>query len=199
MVDNSDYIPADAILFDKAFEILFDAIDPNAAELRAEINRLLETETSGPEYDDAVDKFDVARWDVDIFFRNELRYGALEARQRDPYTGKEMGVSAKDWEDPAILIGDDLAFPPIYFLKADFDAWLKKVLGENKERGRPPKERKFAERACNALWGGRPPKDIGTTEARKRVTQWCFDNMPHKETIVPGDDTIDRATGRKKG
>jgi hypothetical protein len=131
MVDNSDYIPANAIRFDKAFERLFGAIDPNAAELKAEIDHAVKTETSGPEYDDAVDRWEAARTDVDIFFRNELRNGALDARQRDPYTGEEMRVSAKDWEISAILTGEDLAFPPIYFLEAEFDPWLKKVLGEN--------------------------------------------------------------------
>ena len=125
MVDNSDYIPANAIRF--------------VGELRAEINRLIETETSGPEYDDAVDKFDVARRDVDIFFRNELRFEALNAYQRDPYTGDQLRVPAKDWENPAILPGEDLAFPPIYFLEGEFDPWLKKAKGDIKKHGRPPR------------------------------------------------------------
>jgi hypothetical protein len=99
MVDNSDYVPANAIRFDKAFERIFDAIDPNAPELKAEIDRLIETETSGPEYDNAVDRWEAAQSDVDIFFRNELRFEALYAYQRDPYTRDQLKVDAKDWEN----------------------------------------------------------------------------------------------------
>jgi hypothetical protein len=84
MVDNSDYIPANAIRFGDAFERLFDAIDPNAAELKAELDRLIEAEA---DYDDAMDRWDVARTEVDNFFRNELRFESLNAYQRDPYTG----------------------------------------------------------------------------------------------------------------
>jgi hypothetical protein len=95
MVDNSDYIPANAIRFGEAFERLFDAIDPNAGELRAEINCLIETETSGPEYDDAVDKFDVARRDVDLFFRNELRMALWMPVSVTRIPGRRCGFQQK--------------------------------------------------------------------------------------------------------
>ena len=138
MVDNSDYIPANAIRFGEAFERLFDAIGPNAAELRAELNRLIEAEA---DYDDTIDRWNIARAEVDNFFRNELRFEALNAYQRDPYTGAPLQIPAKDWENPAILQGEDLAFPPIYFLQAEFDPWLKKAKGGIKKHGRhkPPR------------------------------------------------------------
>jgi hypothetical protein len=136
MVDNSDYIPVNAIRFGQAFERVFDAIDPNAAELRAELDRLIEAEA---DYDDAIDRWDIARTEVDNFFRNELRFEALNAYQRDPYTGDQLRVPAKDWENPAILPGEDLAFPPIYFLEGEFDPWLKKAKGDIKKHGRPPR------------------------------------------------------------
>jgi hypothetical protein len=136
MVDNSDYIPANAIRFGEAFERLFDAIDPNAGELRAELDRLIEAEA---DYDDAIGRWDIARTEVDNFLRNGLRFEALNAYQRDPYTGDQLRVPAKDWENPAILPGEDLAFPPIYFLEAEFDPWLKKAKGDIKTHGRPPR------------------------------------------------------------
>src|SRR4029077_9241540 len=75
MVDNSDYIPANAIRFGEAFERLFDAIGPNAAELRAELNRLIEAEA---DYDDTIDRWNIVRAEVDDFFRNELRFEGFE-------------------------------------------------------------------------------------------------------------------------
>ena len=124
MADTSDYIPTNGIRFDKAFERLFDA-DPRAAELRTKLDRLVVVDISGgPDYDDALGKWGVARKDVDLFFRGELQNGALKAYQRDPYTGQELLVSPEDWQDAPILPGEDLAFPPIYFLKSEFEAWL---------------------------------------------------------------------------
>jgi len=131
MADTSDYIPTNGIRFDKAFERLFDA-DPRAAELRTKLDRLVEVDISGgPEYDDALGKWSVARKDMDVFFRRELRIGALKAYQRDPYTGQELLISTKDWEDAPILPGEDLAFPPIYFLKSEFEAWLPNASARN--------------------------------------------------------------------
>jgi hypothetical protein len=79
MADTSDYIPANGIRFDRAFERLFDA-DPRAAELRTKLDRLIEVDASGgPEYDDALGKWGVARKDVDLLFRRALRSGALNA------------------------------------------------------------------------------------------------------------------------
>jgi hypothetical protein len=69
-----------------------------------------------------------------LVFRTDLRNGALDAYQRDPYTGEELKVSSKDWESAAILPGEELAFPPIYFLKSEFEAWLLNVSG--RVRGR---------------------------------------------------------------
>jgi hypothetical protein len=121
MAEISDYVPADGVRFDKAFERLFE-MDPRAAELRAKLD-------GGAAYDDAVDGWEAVRKDVDLVFRTDLRNGALNAYQRDPYTGEELKVSSKDWESAAILPGEELAFPPIYFLKSEFEAWLLDVSG----------------------------------------------------------------------
>jgi hypothetical protein len=193
MVDNSDYIPANAIRFGVAFERLFDAIDSNAGELRAEIDRLIETETSGPEYDDAVDKFDVARRDVDIFFRNELRFEALYAYQRDPYTGDPLQVPAKDWENPAILPGEDLAFPPIYFLEAEFDPWLKKAKGDIKKHGRRPSAVKVAQRVISLLYPNGVPDQKSTQAVTDEVDKHCRE----RGEIPPSYSSVERALGRR--
>jgi hypothetical protein len=118
MAEISDYVPADGVRFDKAFERLFE-LDPRAAELRAKLD-------GGAAYDDAVDGWEAVRKD--------LRNGALDAYQRDPYTGEELKVSSKDWESAAILPGEELAFPPIYFLKSEFEAWLLTVSGRVSEQ-----------------------------------------------------------------
>ena len=132
MADTSDYIPANGIRFDKAFERLFDT-DPRAAELRTKIDRLIDTNISrGSEYDDAIDKWRTVRRDMDLFLRTELKNGALNAYQRDPYTGEDLRVSTKDWEDAAILAGEDLEFPPIYFVKSEFEAWLPQASGRER-------------------------------------------------------------------
>jgi hypothetical protein len=131
MAEISDYIPADGIRFDKAFERLFD-MDPRAAELRTKLD-------GGAAYDDAVDGWDAVRKDVDLVIRTELRNGALNAYQRDPYTGAELKLSSKDWGNAAVLPGEELAFPPIYFLKSEFEAWLPSVSG--RVSGRQTQER----------------------------------------------------------
>jgi hypothetical protein len=131
MAEISDYVPADGVRFDKAFERLFE-MDPRTAELRAKLD-------GGTGYDDAVDGWDAVRKDVDLVFRTDLRNGALNAYQRDPYTGEELKVLSKDWESAAILPGEELAFPPIYFLKSEFEAWLLNVSG--RVSGRQTQER----------------------------------------------------------
>ena len=97
MAEISDYIPANEIRFDKAFERLFD-LDPRAAELSAKLD-------GGAGYDDSVDEWDTVR-------------------SRFP-----PRLSTKDWETAAILPGEELAFPPIYFLQSEFEAWLVKISG----------------------------------------------------------------------
>jgi hypothetical protein len=194
MADTSDYIPANAIRFDDAFERLFDA-DSRAPELRTAIDRLveaIEAEDSG-EYEDVMDKWDIVRRELDAFFRQELSYGALIARRRDPYTGEEQKVPPKDWEGIAILPGADLEFPPSYFLGGEFDAWLEKTQGNIKKRGRPPKGRDAVEEARIALWGDAAIREAPSV-ACDMVIQWLNDN----KGTFPSDDTILRGLGIKK-
>ena len=80
MAEISDYIPTNGIRYDEAFERLFD-MDPRAAELRAMLNE-------GTEYDGAIDQWESTRKQVDLVLRAELRRGALNAYQRDLYTGR---------------------------------------------------------------------------------------------------------------
>jgi hypothetical protein len=137
MVEISDYIPANGIRYDKAFERLFD-LDSRAAELRTKLDE-------GAGYDGAIDAWDSVRKDIDVALRTELRNGALSAYQRDPYTGEELRLSTKDWEGAAILPGEELAFPPIYFLQSEFEAWLLKASGRFRDARRRRDERNAAD------------------------------------------------------
>jgi hypothetical protein len=121
MAEISDYIPTDGIRYDEAFERLFD-LDPGAAELRAKLNE-------GTGYDGAIDEWDSRRQHIDLVLRTELRNGALSAYQRDLYTGEQLRLATKDWEGVAILPGEELSFPPIYFLQSEFEAWLLQASG----------------------------------------------------------------------
>jgi hypothetical protein len=121
MAEISDYIPTNGIRYDEAFERLFD-MDPRAAELRAKLNE-------GTEYDGAIDEWDSTRKHIDLVLRTELRDGALNAYQRDLYTGEQLQLSTKDWEGAAILPGEELSFPPIYFLQSEFETWLSNSSG----------------------------------------------------------------------
>ncbi len=116
MAEISDYIPTNGIRYDEAFERLFD-LDPRAAGLRALLN-------DGAEDDGAIDQWESTRKQVDLVLRAELRCGALNAYQRDLYTGEQLRLLPKDWEGVAILPGEELSFPPIYFVNSEFEAWL---------------------------------------------------------------------------
>jgi hypothetical protein len=133
MAEISDYIPTNGIRYDEAFERLFD-MDPRAAELRAKLNE-------GTEDDGAIDEWDSTRQHVDIVLRAELRNGALNAYQRDLYTGEQLRLATKDWEGAAILPGEELAFPPIYFVKSEFEAWLLRASGRFRDNRRQPDQR----------------------------------------------------------
>jgi hypothetical protein len=192
MVDNSDYIPANAIRFGEAFERLFEAIDPNATELKAELDRLIEAEA---DYDDAIDRWDIARTEVDDFFRDELRFEALNAYQRDPYTGHPLQVPAKDWENPAILPGEDLAFPPIYFLEAEFDLWLKKAKGDIKKHERRPGAVETTKRVIDTMYPNGVPNDKAAWTVWNEVSEYCRD--PAHPERPPSYSSVQRALGRR--
>jgi hypothetical protein len=194
MVDNSDYIPANAIRFDEAFERLFDA-DPRASEIRAELDRLIEAELSGPEYDEAWDRVEVVQKEVGEFFRNELKNGALDAYRRDPYTGQELKIPPNEWEDALILAGTDLEFPPSYFLETEFDSWLKKTKGDIRKHGRRPSAVETAKRVINALYPNGVPNDKATSTVWNEVGEYCRD--PEHREWPPSYSSVQRALGRR--
>jgi hypothetical protein len=130
MAEISDYIPANGVRYDEAFDRLFD-LDPRATELRAKLNE-------GTEYDGAIDEWDSRRQHIDVVLRTELKDGALNAYQRDLYTGEQLRLSGKDWESLAILPGEELSFPPIYFLKSEFDTWLLTASGRFRDGQEQP-------------------------------------------------------------
>jgi hypothetical protein len=200
MADISDHIPADAIRFDEAFKRLCDA-DPRAAEVRAELDHL------GAELDRPEAKVSVLQWadpynklqdlerDVGRFFLHELKYGALNAYRRDPRIGQEVRVPAEEWEGSEIWAGDYVSFPPIYFRKSEFAAWLRKVSGR-KGRGRPPDQRKKAKDILVAVFGtAQPPEEIDDDDLYAAAKQYCVD----KQISYPPDKTTFlRASGRRQ-
>jgi hypothetical protein len=197
MADTSDYIPTNGIRFDEAFERFFDA-DPRATELRTKIDRVIEAEVSGPEYDDTMDEWDIVRTDLDLFFRQELSNGALVARRRDPYTGEEQKVPPKDWEGIAILPGADLEFPPSFFLEAEFEPWLRKVRGASRksspslDRARRALTEKFGDPIPDTI-----PRDVSNTQLEGIVSNWCR-NQGLMPKDWPSETHIRRAAGRRR-
>jgi hypothetical protein len=138
MVDPSTGIPADGISFDKAFELVFDAMRPDAGELRAAIEGAVEGQ---PEDDEIWAQWQAAILEVDAFFRTELGYdlspNALTAYQRHPW-GIEQ-VAQRYWQEAPIQPGAVNETPPIFFLRAEFEAWLRnKTSLPKKQGGRPP-------------------------------------------------------------
>jgi hypothetical protein len=185
MADTSDRIPANAIRFDEAFNRLLDA-DPRTAEVRAELDRLYGAQLhDGPEWDDAYNKLQEIEQDVGRALREALRYGPLKAYQRNSNTGLQEPVPPEDWERIIIGAGDAVTFPPIYFLKSEFDDWLQKIQGNTQKRGRPPKGRDAVKEARIALWGDAPITEEPSA-ARDKVIQWLNDN----KGTFPSDDTI---------
>jgi hypothetical protein len=132
MAEISDYIPSNGIRYDEAFEHLFD-LDPRAAELRALLN-------DGTANDGAIDQWESMRKQVDLVLRAELRHGALNAYQRDLYTGEQLRLATKDWEGVAILPGEELSFPPIYFVKSEFETWLSTASHRFRNVGKQPRQ-----------------------------------------------------------
>jgi hypothetical protein len=130
MADPSSGIPADGISFSKAFDRVFDAIRPDAAELRAAIECALEDQ---PEHDEIWARFQAAIVEVDVFFRNELAYdlspNTLIAYQRYLTRGDEQ-VDPRYWRMPALVPGAADESPPIFFWKSEFDSWLLRIWGK---------------------------------------------------------------------
>src|SRR5262249_45598137 len=134
----------------------------------------------------------IARQRVYEFLRDELISGALTAYQRDTEMREWVAVNPRNWLEPLLDPGMDLFVdPPRFFYRKDLAAWLKKVTGNIKKRGRPPIESETAERAIKAL-GKALHNEMKPKQKRDRIIQWCFD---HKEK-VPSDETIDRVLGK---
>ena len=194
MADISDHIPANAIRFDEAFKRLVDA-DARTAEVRAELDRLYEAKVpDGPQWANAWNKWEDIEREVADCFQEELIGGAVDAYRRDRHTGQDLRVPAEDWKDAEIVAGDYKAFPPIYFLKSEFEAWLVKASGRTR-RGRPPDQRKKAEDILLAVFGTvKPPEDITNDALWEAVNDHCK-NKP--VSFPPDRTTFLRASGRR--
>jgi hypothetical protein len=197
MADLSDHIPANATRFDEGFKRLCDA-DPRAAEVRTEFDRFeldrLEGKVCAPQMADAYNKLEDIERDVADFFLEELSCGSLAAYRRDPHTGQDLRVPAEEWNYAEIVAGDYKTFPPVYFLKVEFDAWFRKVQGKNRKKGSPVLE--LAGRALRTKFGDHVPR-LPIKELTRSVHGWCKEQeIPENEW--PSPTHILRAAGRRK-
>lgn len=202
MANLSESIPANGILFHDAFALLFNAMRPDADALNATLNRLGQTaldrvitpEADEPEHQEFWDKWNAAHNEVEPILLEALRSGALMARRFSSRSGLELLVPLVHWQAVLVLSGEDLEYPPIYFQKQEFDAWLRRIQGNTPKRGRPPKARDSVTRAVEELFGGAPPKDMSFRSVLDEIILWHSNN----NLGAPSDDTILRALGRRK-
>jgi hypothetical protein len=163
--DKSNPIPAATIgLADAYFDVLC-AITPNLGDLYDQVERTelemlqYEHETGNePDHNDfnwALDGIERAQRQAQQFFRRSLVAQELAAYVQIPETGEFVPLGAAGWEaaDPSLLGGilDDYggtmenpSHPeamvggvrfPVFFLKKDFDRWLKRTFPQG--GGRP--------------------------------------------------------------
>jgi hypothetical protein len=220
MTDTSDRIPANAISYSEAFKRVFAIKRPDPDELRARVERALadaaakaraarggedprDLVADDDNYETAVrDDYDqlledTAVREVDTWFRDQLANGALTAYQYDPGRGKELEVPVSYWQAPPFLPGDDLEYEPIYFLKSEFEAWLRKARGVSR-KGSPRLD--HAKRALTEKFGDpipdNIPKDVSNRQLEQIVYDWCR-NQGIKPGDWPSETNIRRAAGRR--
>jgi hypothetical protein len=201
MADFSDGIPANGILFNEAFALLFNALCPDADELNATLNRLGQTaldraitpESVDPEHQAFWDKWNAAHKEVEPILLEALRSGTLIARRFSSRTGLEMFVPLDYWQADLILQGEDLEYPPIYFLKSEFETWLHRIIRRDQNPGRHPIELARARRAIRALHPDGVPGWMTTTAVTKEVAGFCLE----QKEIPPSYSSVQRALGRR--
>jgi hypothetical protein len=136
MQDELDRVPADAIFYSEAFERVFDALHPNAARLRAEIEQISvmtsanftnpDKELEGRRHE-IFKEWEEARSKTQNFFRNQLAMGELDFYQRDSVTGEKLRLHPDLFLSKYAFnrFSPDPLDPPIFFIKADFETWLE--------------------------------------------------------------------------
>jgi hypothetical protein len=203
-------IPVKGLLLSKAFERLFDLMQPDAEQLRAAIAQtsVVTTQeavtTVRTDHLEAWTSWDAARREVQQFFYSELAAGNLTTYRRDPATGELLAIGPHHWMAPQLLPEVDDEEPPMFVLKAEFDDWLQgtgliqgsKGVGKKGKKKRAP-DRELAIRALEELFpGGVPDQAVVLNKTVvDQVVKWCREHEPQRKK--PSTDTILRAAGRK--
>jgi hypothetical protein len=201
MADLSDSIPANGILFNDAFALLFNAICSDADALNATLNRLGQTaldrvttpEADEPEHQEFWDKWDSAHKEVEPILLEALRSGTLIARRFNSRAALVQFVPLEYWQADLLLPGDDLEYPPIYFVKSEFETWLRRIIRRDQNPGRHPIELERAIRAIRTLHSDGVPDWMTTTAVTKEVEGYCIE----QKEIPPSYSSVQRALGRR--
>jgi hypothetical protein len=198
MIGTAETIPADGIFFDKALDRVFDARRPDAAELRAAIEKtsVMSVESfeshdqAWTRWDDAWRHWEEARSEIRKWFRDELAIGALDVYRRDPVTGESLKLN------PRVFVFEyaNHENPPVFFLQTDFERWLRNIQGQ-KRKGSPVLDRanKILERVFQSKIPDRNEMD---NKALLRAVDKYLKENPGEPPLT--DSTILRAAGRKK-
>jgi hypothetical protein len=144
------------------------------------------------------------RKQVNLFLRSELENGGLTACVRDPRSSSILqlhseGWIPREWDDyiPPGIWTDfvdgsyeepgpsgtliDGALRPVFFMRSEFQAWLKETFGAGvKLNGLPapanPKEgarvRDAIVEAVRALWGKSPPAGLVAEKRNDAINNW---------------------------
>jgi len=214
-----DAIPKDAISLTDAFWLVFGVI-LNHPELQPELDEgwsealrrseQVELERLGPQnkrFSEHTGK------QANVILRLALQGRALVACTRDPHTGDILQLSSDGWLDWAgdippliatdhIIAGDDEcagpngtfihgALRPVFFIRNDFETWLKKVfivgapkIGDLRENsGLQTSDhflkhrREAVKQALKAIWGlDGPPPGVMETIRNRQVNKWLAEN-----------------------
>jgi hypothetical protein len=167
------------------------------------------------------------RKEANLFLRLEIEAKRLVACTRDPEIGQTLQLRSDDWipsgwDDyipPGIwtdyIIPDDYEAPgpngtlirgalrPVFFMRDEFEAWLKKTFGatesiatiskpnektENLKRDRAHRKEAVKE-AVRAIWGKNVPNGLPAKIRDQTINEWLTENG----RIEVGEATIRRA------
>jgi hypothetical protein len=121
IVEIESGVPENGISFAHAFERVFNAVRPDAKELRNAAVIEMESKTyDGEMWQETLESWDAARRQVWKLFRDELAYCL-----GDPLIAHKDGKQLRQryWED---RFGPEDVEESIYFRKKKFERWLKR-------------------------------------------------------------------------
>lgn len=157
MQNPNNLVPANALTLSEVFELVFDAVRPDAAELRNAIGRTsivpredfharFEAEKSDEAvwsgHREAWHAWYKARWEVRHFLQDALLDGALVVYQRDGATAELLRILNRNWHQFPFIPDVADESPPLFVLRSDVAQWIESVCPSSvpdakKHTGRP--------------------------------------------------------------